>query len=1750
MEETGMKKYIKVATSVLLAFLIMIQSIAITVFAFDEELVKTLDETIDASEITNDIADMPNIVCEVESKRDACKKDYLLEDGSFCSVITASPIHEYCNGRWIEKNKSAKAETIEQVVNALNNSNNSRISESEQTSTRGENTYSESNGLIIDWADNSYSVENGTSWHTLDGDETAFYVKPAQVDQYTANGCIVKSAVFSLDCELSETDADTYIYGVDTWSNNYENMTISDTVYSIAKINTDSTYAYDITHLFNKWERGKEANTGFAYLDANTSNLSVSNPCLVINYIDTASHSLDCTYHSVNLGSAGIIYINDVTNCFTLKQKILNYSYNGKTDLSIYRTYDSADAGINNLSGIKSTFNFESVLNVNPDYAEWTMFDGNTVSFIPSNPLVSSDGYEVWDLLPSANSANMNALLYLPATENSSLAPYTLINGLEYWFDDGGCIDRIVSVPSNDNIMSFTYEASYIDILLQDGNKYRIEKNNPNNSFVSAVKLLDATDNPVIDENNIEKKTIFSFVENNNQMTNTVTFYNGDSSVYVFDAEGHLLYVSSTANNSSIRCEFEYAEYPDQSLGSYITGYELFNNNSNTAYESLTIDSDNTFKRVFTDISGKEENIYYDSNYRIVTYVGKNASRKCIDYDENGILNSYVFDDPNYYSENNDAELLNGNDFPNKNLSPWTRLTNYNGDSGNLASSSNIKRVSNPHGRTGYGVLFGLTIDNIFDISLYRDVPNTIFEADKTYVFGGEVYLDEVLSDLSKTVSISIEIAPVLNGIPSTNYTEYSKITFDNTLLNEWQYRRKAFKLEDDSVIRFKLNYSNQGGQVCFMMPTLFESIDSITDLDDLVTSSPIEYTYSNEKIASETMTWERLNDSDLTMNTAYSYSQDGKLRSYEDYNGNLTYYQYDSNGKISGKGHNIDGQNNITDVNSLAYDAENALLSTTQIIKNVETNSNVTLSTAYEEESETENGVTVKYVRITHNGYNQVYKYDTNGMLLETYAESTSLPSDYTNYNTSYQYDTNKDIVQIDFSNGCKDVFYEIDEEDEYTYKAINCYKVNGQTETLIKTYYYKFDESGELLNSYDDSTNLMVDYSNNGYSLYDCSASEDTLIFSKESSNGDVVQTYSNTYYSLPESGITPTYTSPDTVDNSPSSISVNNDDVKTSTSTVTVEKNRGSHIMTAEYERMSAEDYFGRLISKETTLDHEMTDTLSGSMSLTEEYEYKDLGNERTSGLVSGYVSTLSGSYEYPDENNSNIQTVSNFSNTYARYYEYDNRGNVVFTYTEENNTIVPKEYYEYDDANQVITEINFENEISAHYTYNDGGNITAKIYYDFSDLVFNITNRSITSLGDEIDRITYQYDSVWKDRLINYDGVTITYDKMGNPLNYVGTNIEGESVNGTLEWHGNLLSAFESNDKRIEYQYDRNGFRTFKAVYNKRVENNNVIYSNVYAVDYLWDNGILIGIIFSGLDDNTGVREELLNVNFIYDEEGSVTGYVGYIGIPYLFKKDIHDNIISLVFPDGEDLFTYSYDSWGKAIATYSNYWSSDPIRYIIVRAIAMLCPMAYHGYLYDYETGMCFNKGRCYSPDWGRNLNPEDYEKLIERPENPLEANLYLFCNNNPLNILDKTASWYRNYTGVEWKANGFEVAMSDMFASRPLCTLFASQVIKQHGTWDATKGYNYMGLNAEDIASDLFAHYVGKYAKAAINKVNAVWGDGWILKNSKSDVIFVYENDPNLNKNTSGGYGKYYKIWIAAPEIKVYAQKEGIFITL
>src|SRR5699024_1248330 len=91
------------------------------------------------------------------------------------------------------------------------------------------------------------------------------------------------------------------------------------------------------------------------------------------------------------------------------------------------------------------------------------------------------------------------------------------------------------------------------------------------------------------------------------------------------------------------------------------------------------------------------------------------------------------------------------------------------------------------------------------------------------------------------------------------------------------------------------------------------------------------------------------------------------------------------------------------------------------------------------------------------------------------------------------------------------------------------------------------------------------------------------------------------------------------------------------------------------------------------------------------------------------------------------------------------------------------------------------------------------------------------------------ITYGYDSVWKDKLVSYNGTQISYDALGNPLNYTAKVFNASEVNMDLEWEGRLLTAATAVDgsARYEYSYDADGLRTEKVIFQSEAVTKEVI-----------------------------------------------------------------------------------------------------------------------------------------------------------------------------------------------------------------------------------------------------------------------------------------------------------------------------------
>ena len=68
----------------------------------------------------------------------------------------------------------------------------------------------------------------------------------------------------------------------------------------------------------------------------------------------------------------------------------------------------------------------------------------------------------------------------------------------------------------------------------------------------------------------------------------------------------------------------------------------------------------------------------------------------------------------------------------------------------------------------------------------------------------------------------------------------------------------------------------------------------------------------------------------------------------------------------------------------------------------------------------------------------------------------------------------------------------------------------------------------------------------------------------------------------------------------------------------------------------------------------------------------------------------------------------------------------------------------------------------------------------------------------------------------------------------------------------------------------------------------------------------------------------------------------------------------------------------------------------------------LCPLTYRGYNYDFTTGLYYLQSRYYNPEWGRFLNCDDTAILLATQGETHNANLFAYCNNNPVNRVDKT----------------------------------------------------------------------------------------------------------------------------------------------
>ena len=281
------------------------------------------------------------------------------------------------------------------------------------------------------------------------------------------------------------------------------------------------------------------------------------------------------------------------------------------------------------------------------------------------------------------------------------------------------------------------------------------------------------------------------------------------------------------------------------------------------------------------------------------------------------------------------------------------------------------------------------------------------------------------------------------------------------------------------------------------------------------------------------------------------------------------------------------------------------------------------------------------------------------------------------------------------------------------------------------------------------------------------------------------------------------------------------------------------------------------------------------------------------------------------------------------------------------------------YEYD-AEERITKVTDSAGIITKYTYDPLGQLLTETVND--EVVNSMTYDKYGNIREKNGKV-YGYDTVWKDRLICVDGVSITYDPQGNPTSY---------LDHTLTWEkGRQLKSFDGNT----YTYNANGIRTGKTVGGIRH-------------DYFLDGAKILSETWC---ENT--------LTTLFDNEDSVCGVI-YNGTPYYFLKNLQGDIIALINQSGETVAEYSYDAWGVPTIT----------RDISDCSIATVNPYRYRGYYYDQEIGMYYLQSRYYDPVVGRFVNGDEAE-YIGAGGAILSYNLFAYCENDLINSRDTSGSW-------------------------------------------------------------------------------------------------------------------------------------------
>lgn len=141
----------------------------------------------------------------------------------------------------------------------------------------------------------------------------------------------------------------------------------------------------DITELCVKWSKKLLDNNGIIIIPDDASRATIGNCCLTRRYLIVDAYDTDFTYHSIDMGKAGQVLVNDFTNTITIQRNEMYYP-TGKMPINLYRYFDFSKTYVDsNPAGVGSHWNYESPIKAEAsERIAWSAFDGRTIRFKPS----------------------------------------------------------------------------------------------------------------------------------------------------------------------------------------------------------------------------------------------------------------------------------------------------------------------------------------------------------------------------------------------------------------------------------------------------------------------------------------------------------------------------------------------------------------------------------------------------------------------------------------------------------------------------------------------------------------------------------------------------------------------------------------------------------------------------------------------------------------------------------------------------------------------------------------------------------------------------------------------------------------------------------------------------------------------------------------------------------------------------------------------------------------------------------------------------------------------------------------------------------------------------------------------------------------------------------------------------------------------------------------------------------------------